>query len=115
MSIFKETFCQFPKRSLSKLFTEKSSLQNLCSFLTPKEKFLLLCNSKELAKEFDSKIDDVFMPREYQEKVKTYENYYEDLFYHLLMEIKRRAEMNGEKIKLYEFENDMVKYLKCKD
>ena len=112
MSIFKETFCQFPKRSLSKLFTKKSSLQNLCSFLTPKEKFLLLCNSKELAKEFDSKIDDAFMPREYQEKVKTYENYYEDLFYHLLMEIKRRAEMNGEKIKLYEFENDMVKYLK---
>ena len=112
MSIFKETFCQSPKRSLSKLFTKKSSLQNLCSFLTPKEKFLLLCNSKELAKEFDSKIDDAFMPREYQEKVKTYENYYEDLFYHLLMEIKRRAEMNGEKIKLYEFENDMVKYLK---
>ena len=112
MSIFQETFSHRPKRSLSKFFTKKSSLENLCSFLTPKETFRLLCNSKELAKEFDSKIDDVFMPREYQDKIKTYENYYNDLFYQILMEMKRKADNKGEKIKLYEIENDMVKYLK---
>lgn len=112
MSLFQESLLNFPKRSLSNFFKKKSSLVNLCSFLTPKEKFLLLCNSKELLKEFDSKIDDVFMPREYQEKIKTYENYYEELFYQILMEMKRKAEEKGRKIKLYKFEENMVKYLK---
>ena len=107
-----EILLKFPKRRLSNLFQKKSSLENLCSFLTPKEKFRLLCNSRELPKEFDSKIDDVFVPREYQEKIKSYENYIEDLFYQILHEIKRNAEKIGQKIKLYEFENDMVKYLK---
>ena len=107
---FQETLSKHPKRSLSNLFPKKSSLENVCSFLTPKEKFRFLCNSKELSMELDSKIDDVFMPREYQEKIKTYENYYEDLFYQILMETKRKAEIKGEKIKLYELEDDMVKY-----
>lgn len=109
---FQETLSKRPKRSLSNLFPKKSSLENVCSFLTPKEKFRFLCNSKELLTELDSKIDDVFMPREYQEKIKTYENYYEDLFYQILMETKRKAEIKGEKIKLYELEDDMVKYLR---
>jgi len=109
---FQETLSKHPKRSLSNLFPKKSSLENVCSFLTPKEKFRFLCNSKELLMELDSKIDDVFMPREYQEKIKTYENYYEDLFYQILMETKRKAEIKGEKIKLYELEDDMVKYLR---
>ena len=112
MTKYLEILLNFPKRRLSNLFQKKSSLENLCSFLTPKEKFRLLCNSKELPKEFDSKIDDVFVPREYQEKIKSYENYIEDLFYQILHEIKRKAEKTGQKIKLYEFENDMVKYLK---
>ena len=103
---------KIPKRSLSSFFSKKSALKNVCSFLTPKEKFRFLCNSKKVAEELDSRIDDAFMPREYQEKIKDYENYYEDLFYHLLMEKKRKAEAKGEKIKLYEFEDDMVKYLK---
>ena len=107
---FQETLSKRPKRSLSNLFPKKSSLENVCSFLTPKEKFRFLCNSKELSAELDSKIDDAFMPREYQEKIKTYENYYEDLFYQILMETKRKAEIKGEKIKLYELEDDMVKY-----
>ena len=109
---FQETLSKRPKRSLSNLFPKKSSLENVCSFLTPKEKFRFLCNSKELSAELDSKIDDAFMPREYQEKIKTYENYYEDLFYQILMETKRKAEIKGEKIKLYELEDDMVKYLR---
>ena len=109
---FQETLSKHPKRSLSNLFPKKSSLENVCSFLTPKEKFRFLCNSKELSAELDSKIDDAFMPREYQEKIKTYENYYEDLFYQILMETKRKAEIKGEKIKLYELEDDMVKYLR---
>ena len=107
---FQETLSKRPKRSLSNLFPKKSSLENVCSFLTPKEKFRFLCNSKELSAELDSKIDDAFMPREYQEKIKAYENYYEDLFYQILMETKRKAEIKGEKIKLYELEDDMVKY-----
>ena len=109
---FQQTLSQTSKRSLSKFFSRKSSLENVCSFLTQKEKFRFLCNSKEVSKELDSKIDDVFMPREYQEKIKTYENNYEDLFYQILMEMKRKAENKGEKIKLYEIEDDMVKYLK---
>ena len=112
MSKHLEILLKFPKRRLSNLFQKKSSLENLCTFLSPKEKFRLLCNSREFPKEFDSKIDDVFVPREYQEKIKSYENYIEDLFYQILHEIKRNAEKTGQKIKLYEFENDMVKYLK---
>ena len=99
---FQQTLSQTSKRSLSKFFSRKSSLENVCSFLTQKEKFRFLCNSKEVSKELDSKIDDVFMPREYQEKIKTYENNYEDLFYQILMEMKRKAENKGEKIKLYD-------------
>ena len=112
MSILIETFPKHAKRSLSSLFPKKSSLENLCSFLTPKEKFRLLCNSKELSEEFDSKIDDFFIPREYQERIKSYGNYYEDLFYQILLEMKRNAEKKGVKIKLYEFQNDMINYLK---
>ena len=112
MSILIETFPKYPKRSLSTLFPKRKSLESLCSFLTPKEKFRLLCNSKELSKELDSKIDDFFMPREYQEKIKSYGNFFEDLFYQILMEMKRNAEKKGMKIKLYEFQNDMIKYLK---
>ena len=112
MSTFQEILSKRPKRSLSEFFSKKSSLENICSFLSPKEKFRFLCNSKELSKELDSKIDDVFMPREYQESIKTYENYYEDLFYKIIMEMKRKAENTGKKIKLYEIEDDMVKYLK---
>lgn len=107
-----ETLVKFPKRSLSNLFQRKSSLENLCSFLSPKEKFRFLCNGKDLPKEFDSKLDDVFIPREYQEKIKSYQNYIEELFYQILHQLKRNAENKGQKIMLYEFENDLVKYLK---
>ena len=107
-----ETLVKFPKRSLSNLFQRKSSLENLCSFLSPKEKFRFLCNGKDLPKEFDSKLDDVFIPREYQEKIKSYQNYIEELFYQILHQLKRNAENKGQKIILYEFENDLVKYLK---
>ena len=112
MLSFQEIKPKLPKRSLSNLFTKKSSLENLCSFLTPKEKFRLLCNSKEISKEFDSRIDDVFMPREYQDKIKSYGNYFEELFFQISQEMKRKAEKKGERIKLYEFEENMVKYLK---
>ena len=112
MSILIETFPKYAKRSLSSLFPKKSSLENLCSFLTPKEKFRLLCNSKELSSEFDSKIDDFFMPREYQERIKSYGNFFEDLFYQILLEMKRNSEKKEVKIKLYEFQNDMINYLK---
>ena len=112
MSILIETFPKRVKRSLSSLFPKKSSLENLCSFLTTKEKFRLLCNSKELSNEFDSKIDDFFMPREYQERIKSYGNFFEDLFYQILLEMKRNAEKKGKKKKLYEFQNDMINYLK---
>ena len=107
-----ETLVKFPKRSLSNLFQRKSSLENLCSFLSPKEKFRFLCNGKDLPNEFDSKLDDVFIPREYQEKIKSYQNYIEELFYQILHQLKRNAENKGQKIMLYEFENDLVKYLK---
>ena len=112
MLSFQEIKPKLPKRSLLNLFTKKSSLENLCSFLTPKEKFRLLCNSKEISKEFDSRIDDVFMPREYQDKIKSYGNYFEELFFQISQEMKRKAEKKGERIKLYEFEENMVKYLK---
>ena len=112
MLSFQEIKPKLPKRSLSNLFAKKSSLENLCSFLTPKEKFRLLCNSKEISKEFDSRIDDVFMPREYQDKIKSYGNYFEELFFQISQEMKRKAEKKGERIKLYEFEENMVKYLK---
>ena len=107
-----ETLVKSPKRSLSNLFQRKSSLENLCSFLSPKEKFRFLCNGKDLPKELDSKLDDVFIPREYQEKIKSYQNYIEELFYQILHQLKRNAENKGQKIILYEFENDLVKYLK---
>ena len=107
-----EILVKSPKRSLSNLFQRKSSLENLCSFLSPKEKFRLLCNEKDLPKEFDSKLDDVFISRQYQEKIKSYKNYMEELFYQILHELKRNAESKGQKIKLYEFENDLVNYLK---
>ena len=100
------------KRTLSSLFRNKSSLETLCSFLTPKEKFRFLCNSKQISKEFDSKLDDYFIPRKYQEMFKAYNNYYEDLFYKIILEIKRQAEKDNKNIKLYEFENDAVVYLK---
>ena len=112
MSKQQEILVKSPKRSLSNLFQRKSSLENLCSFLSPKEKFRLLCNGKDLPKEFDSKLDDVFIPREYQEKIKSYQNYIEELFYQILHELKRNAENKGQKIILYEFENNFVNYLK---
>ena len=36
----------------------------------------------------------------------------EELFYQILHELNRNAESKGQKIKLYEFENDLVNYLK---
>ena len=95
-----EILVKSPKRSLSNLFQRKSSLENLCSFLSPKEKFRLLCNEKDLPKEFDSKLDDVFISRQYQEKIKSYKNYMEELFYQILHELKRNSESKGQKIKL---------------
>ena len=100
------------KHSLNDLFPNKSTFEKILSFLSPKEKFRLLSNSKELAKEFDSKIDDCFMTRKYQEKIKNYNGNYEDLFYLILQEMKKEKEKKNEKICLYEIENDMIKYLK---
>ena len=54
------------------------------------------------------------MPREYQDKIKSYGNYFEELFFQISQEMKRKAEKKGERIKLYEFEENMVKYLKFK-
>ena len=105
-------FNQKPKRNLQTLFKSKSSLETLCSFLTPKEKFRFLCNSKEISKEFDSKFDDCFIPRKYQEIFKSYNNHYDDLFYKVILETKRQAEKDNKKIKLYELEDDIVNYLK---
>ena len=98
------------KKPLSNLFTNKSSLEKLISFLSPKEKFRLLCNSKKLCQEYDSIIDDFFIPRKYQQKIKTYNYNYEDLFYQIIQEMKKENE--GKKICIYEIENDMIKYLK---
>ena len=100
------------KKSISDLFSNKSSLEKILDFMTPKEKFRLLCNSKRLQKEYDSKIDDFFVPRKYQKKIKNYNKNYEDLFYQVLNDIKKEKEKNGEKIFLYEIENDFIKYLK---
>ena len=77
------------KHTLIDLFPNKSTSERILSFLSPKEKFRLLSNSKELAKEFDSRIDDCFMPRKYQEKIKNYNGNYEDLFYQILQEMKK--------------------------
>ena len=101
-----------PEKSISDLFPNKSILEKIFSFISPKQKFILLCNSKILLKEYDSKIDDFFMPRKYQEKIKNYSKNYEDLFYQILNDIKKEKEISGEKLCLYEIENDMVKYLK---
>lgn len=101
-----------PEKSISDLFPNKSILEKIFSFISPKQKFILLCNSKKLLKEYDSKIDDFFMPRKYQEKIKNYTKNYEDLFYQILNDIKKEKEISGEKLCLYEIENDMVKYLK---
>ena len=100
------------KHTLIDLFPNKSTFERILSFLSPKEKFRLLSNSKELAKEFDSKIDDCFMPRKYQEKIKNYNGNYEDLFYQILQEMKKEKEKKNENICLYEIENNMIKYLK---
>ena len=100
------------KRTISDLFPNKSVLEKILSFITPKEKFRLLCNSKKLLQEYDSKIDDYFIPRKYQNIIKSYNKNYEDLFYKLLNDIKKEKDEKGEKVCLYEIENDMVKYLK---
>ena len=100
------------KRTISDLFPNKSVLEKILSFITPKEKFRLLCNSQKLLQEYDSKIDDFFIPRKYQNKIKSYNNNYEDLFYKLLNDIKKEKNEKGEKVCLYEIENDMIKYLK---
>ena len=111
--IFLSSIQNKPKKlSLFDLFPNKSTFERILSFLSPKEKFRLLSNSKELAKEFDSKIDDFFMPRKYQEKIKNYNGNYEDLFYQILQEMKKEKEKRNEKICLYEIENDMIKYLR---
>ena len=86
------------KHTLIDLFPNKSTFERILSFLSPKEKFRLLSNSKELAKEFDSKIDDCFMPRKYQEKIKNYNGNYEDLFYQILQEMKKEKEKKNENI-----------------
>ena len=99
-------------KKLSGFFANKPIVEKIFSFLSQKEKFRLLCNSKALLEEYDSKIDDCFMPKKYQVKIKNWNNNYEDLFYQILNEIKKEKEKNGEKVCLYEIENNMVKYLK---
>ena len=99
-------------KTLSDIFPNKSILEKIFLFLSPKIKFLLLRKSKHLLEEYDSKIDDYYIPRKYQEKIKNYNNNYEDLFYQILNDIKKDKEKNGEKVCLYEFENSMIKYLK---
>ena len=99
-------------KSLSNLFPLKSIVEKIFLFLSPKTKFHLLKYSKSLLEEYDIKIDDYFIPRKYQEKIKNYNNNYEDLFYKILYDIKKEKENNGEKVVLYEIENSMIKYLK---
>ena len=96
----------------SNFFQNKKIINSIFSFLSKKEIFRLIRNSSKLQCEYDIKIDDYFIPRKYQEKVKNYNNNYEDLFYQVLNDIKKEKEKNAEKFVLYEFENDMVKYLK---
>ena len=99
-------------KTLSNLFSFKSIVENIFLFLSPKKKFHLLKYSKSLLEDYDIKIDDYFIPRKYQEKIKNYNNNYEDLFYQILYEIKKDKENCGEKVVLYEIENAMIKYLK---
>ena len=99
-------------KKLSGFFANKPIAEKILSFLSEKEKFNLLCYSKTLLEEYDSKFDDWFMPRKYQEKIKNWNNNYEDLFYQILNEIKKEKRKNDQKICLYEIENNMVKYLK---
>lgn len=97
---------------LSNLSQNKSIVEKIISFLTQKDKFRLFSCSKHLLKEYDIKIDDFFFPRKYQDQIKNYNKTYEDLFYKILNDIKKEKEKNGEKICLYQIENNMVKYLK---
>ena len=99
-------------KKLSGFFANKPIAEKILSFLSEKEKFNLLCYSKTLLEEYDSKFDDWFMPRKYQEKIKNWNNNYEDLFYQILNEVKKEKRKNGQKVCLYEIENNMVKYLK---
>ena len=98
--------------TLSSLFQNTTIIQKILSFLDIKEKFLLLNNSRALLTEYDIKFDDCFIPRKYQEKIKNFRKNYEDLFYQIILDIKKDKEKNGQKISLYEIENNMIKYLK---
>ena len=97
---------------ISSQFQNKQIFQKIISFMTSKQKFLIFSNSRALMSEYDIKIEDCFIPRKYQEKIKSYTKNYEDLFYKIMLEMKKEKESNGKKICLYEIENDMIKYLK---
>ena len=90
-------------KTLSDIFPNKSILEKIFLFLSPKIKFLLLRKSKHLLEEYDSKIDDYYVPRKYQEKIKNYNNNYEDLFYKIINDIKKDKENKGEKVCLYDW------------
>ena len=98
-------------KSLSDLFP-KSIIEKIFSFLSEKQKFSLLKHSKHLLEEYDSKIDDYFISRKYQEKIKNDNNNFEDIFYLILNDIKKEKNNNGQKICLYEIENSFVNYAK---
>ena len=97
---------------ISNQFQNKQIFQKIISFIPSKQKFLIFRNSRALMSEYDLKIDDCFIPRKYQEKIKSYTKNYEDLFYKIMLEMKKEKESNGKKICLYEIENNMIKYLK---
>lgn len=99
-------------KSFSTLFQNRIIFQKILSYLPKKEKFILFNKSKALLRLYDIKIEDSFIPRKYQEKIKNYKKNYEDLFYKIILDIKKDKEKNGQKICLYEIENKMVKYLK---
>ena len=84
--------------ALSSLFQNTTIIQKILSFLDIKEKFLLLNNSRALLTEYDIKFDDCFIPRKYQEKIKNFRKNYEDLFYQIILDIKKDKEKNGQKI-----------------
>ena len=96
----------------SDFFQNKKIINTIFSFLPKKTIVRFISTSSKLQKEYDIKIDDYFVPRKFQEKIKNYNYNYEDLFYQVLNDMKKEKEKNSEKFILYEFENDIVKYLK---
>ena len=68
----------------SDFFQNKKIINTIFSFLPKKTIVRLISTSSKLQKEYDIKIDDYFVARKYQEKIKNYNNNYEDLFYQVL-------------------------------